>query len=258
MESPPTRRMTEKPFTLLREAAGDPLTFSAKLARLARALARAANRRTLDERLARLARRGLIEEVPLPLQLLAGSVDMLRCWIVPAAADYYAERGIDFAFHQTLRWLEEPASMIDPLGLHSTRDNVIGHVMQVVHANPVYDLQLLEAHNEGLEELEAQLVSMIDGSHPRARSIGAIVEESDYHRRLLEFVRAYRRDPHATPPLRSNVSRDPHWRAIERTFGTLPAAMRYISSLPREPLMAARHLLSRSGPASTLPTRNEG
>jgi hypothetical protein len=239
--------MTASPLTLLREAAGGPRAFASKLARLGRAIARAADRSIVDERLERLARAGVIDAIPTPLQRVVGSIDMLRWWIVPAAADYYRARGLDFGFHQTLRWLEEPASMVDPLGLCSTRENVIGHLMQVVHANPVYDLQLLEAHDGGLEELEAQLVAMVAGRHPRARSIGAVVEEGDYHRRLLDFVRAYRRDRDAAPPLRSNVSRDPRWIEIERTFGTLPAAMRYASSLPREPSTAAAHVISHAG-----------
>jgi len=33
---------------------------------------------------------------------------------------------------------------------------------------------------------------MIAGTHPRARSIGAIIEEPDYHARLLEYVREFR------------------------------------------------------------------
>jgi hypothetical protein len=36
---------------------------------------------------------------------------------------------------------------------------------------------------------------MIDGTHPRARTIGAIVEDPGYHARLLDYVRRYRRDP---------------------------------------------------------------
>src|SRR5439155_7364873 len=142
------------------------------------------------------------------------------------AEDYYREQGIDYGFHQVLRFLEEPASLVDPVGFFSTRDGIIGHLMQVVHANPVYDLQLLTMFPDGLAELERQLDEMIAGTHPRTASIGAVVEEPGYHARLLAFVRAFRLDPVAPPPLRDNVARSAAWRRREAVFGTLPAAMR--------------------------------
>src|SRR4029078_2214990 len=123
-----------------------------------------------------------------------GAADMLRFWIVPAAEDYYRRKGIDSRFHELLRFLDDPASLVDPIGLFSTPDTIIGHLMQVVHANPRYDLELLESWENGLEQLESELVQMLAGTHPRAQTIGAIVEEPEYHARLLEYVRAYRRD----------------------------------------------------------------
>jgi hypothetical protein len=167
---------------------------------------------------------------------------MLRFFINPAAADYYVAQGIDYWFHITLRFLDDPSSLVDPVGFFSTRDGIIGHLMQVVHANPVYDLQLLAAFDDGLDELESQIQSLLDGTHPRARSIGAIVEEADYHARLLAFVRAWRRDPGAPAPLRSNVAASPAFSEMERTFGSLTTAMRYFCRLPSTPMGALRHL----------------
>lgn len=131
--------------------------------------------------------------------------------------------------------------MADPVGFFSSRDGIIGHLMQVVHANPVYDLQLLGMFGDGLDELERQLVEMVQGTHPRADSIRAIVEEADYHARLLAFVRAWRKDRTTPPMLRSNVVGE--FSEIEKTFGTLPGAMRYFRRLPRTALASARHLL---------------
>ena len=37
--------------------------------------------------------------------------------ISPAAADYYQSQGLSYAFHQLLRFLDEPASLSDPIGL---------------------------------------------------------------------------------------------------------------------------------------------
>jgi hypothetical protein len=239
-----TARTTESAWRLLAHAAGTPEELIRKLARLVRALAAYADARGLDRRLELLTARGYIDPacVPTRLQLVVGSLDMLRFWISPAAAQYYAQKGIHFGFHQVLRVLDDPASMVDPTGLLSDRDVIIGHLLQVVHANPCYDLQLLDAHADGLAELEAQLRQMLAGTHPRAASIGAIVEEPDYHQRLLDYVRAYRESPDVDAPIRDNVRADPVWAPIERTFGTLPRAMAYFAKMPTTMWGAVGHL----------------
>lgn len=237
-----TRRTTASALELLRDAAGPPRVVVEKMGRLRDALRAYTRFDVLDERLRRLRALGLIDVVPNRVQLIIGSIDMLRFWIVPAAAEYYEQKGIDFRFHQVLRFLDDPASVVDPTGFLSTRDVIIGHVLQVVHANPAYDLQLLESHEGGLEELEAQTVAMIGGTHPRAASIGAIVEDPDYHARLLDYVRSYLRDRTVNAPVRENIAVSPQWAPIERTFGTLPSAMRYFARLPSNPLGAALHV----------------
>ncbi|AKF05269.1 hypothetical protein DB32_002418 [Sandaracinus amylolyticus] len=242
---PGTPRLALPALELLRRTAGSPRDLATKIARLARTLRALADHDALDARLSRLVALGHVERAPTRLQLVVGSIDMLRFWIEPAARDYYARRGIGFGLHQVLRVLDDPASMVDPTGFLVDRDVIIGHLMQVVHANPAYDLQLLESHEDGLEALERQVRAMLDGTHPRARSIGAIVEEPDYHARLLEYVRAFRDDPRAAhAPVRENVVASDHFRRIEQTFGTLPGAMRYFARLPTTALGAARHLLT--------------
>jgi hypothetical protein len=137
-------------------------------------------------------------------------------------------------------------SMIDPTGLLSDRDTIVGHVMQVVHLNPIYDLELLQMFPDGLEDLERQVEQMVAGTHPRHRTIGAIVEEADYHARLLDYVRRYRRDP-STPELRrrdQTLRDDPVFAAAERTFATLPRFTAYCGRLPRGPLALARRLFA--------------
>ena len=176
------------------------------------------------------------------VQLLVGAIDMLRFWISPAAAQYYASKGIHYGFHQLLRVLDDPASMIDPTGLLSDQDVIIGHVMQVVHANPHYDFQLLETFDDGMHEMEQQVELLLQGSHPRTASILAIVEDPDYHAQLLDHVRRWRAD-HGTPPLlRQNVIENPKFALVERTFGTVPNAMSYFAKLPSDPVGALRHL----------------
>lgn len=244
-----TARLTASPLRLLADAAGPPAVLARKLVRLASALFAYGDGDALDARLERLRALGMIERAPSRLQLVVGAVDMMRFWIVPAADEYYRSKGIDFRFHQVLRFLDDPASVVDPTGFLSERDVIIGHLMQVVHANPAYDLQLLESHERGLEDLEAQVLAMLAGTHPRARSIGAIVEDPAYHARLLEYVQAYRAAVSAgdrerlAAPVRENVAKSEHWRRLDRTFGTLPAAMRYFARLPDDLASALRHVI---------------
>ena len=235
-------RLRATPLDRLRRSLGDRRARRGKLERLGAIAAGYLDGKGLDERLAQLRRAGVIDAIPTRVQLVVGSIDMLRFWISPAAADYYRAQGISYGFHQLLRFLEEPASLADPVGFFSTRDGIIGHLMQVVHANPVYDLQLLGMFHDGLDELEAQLGQMLAGTHPRATAIGAIVEEPDYHARLHEFVRAWRADPSIPPLLRGNVASSQLFGPIEKTFGTLTGAMRYFCGLPATWAGAAHHL----------------
>ena len=241
---PREARLTESPLKLLRMAAGSPSERRAKLGRLVHAFGALRSQARLDERLARLAQLGYVERPPTRVQIAVGSIDMLRFWISPAAAEYYRERGIGFSFHQLLRVLEEPASMIDPTGFFLEPDVIIDHLLQVVHANPAYDLQLLETHEGGLEALEAQTRAAIDGTHPKSASLASTVEDAEYYPRLLDYVIAYRVDRRAPAPIRSNVQASARWAPIERTFGTLPAAMRYFARMPTRPSAAVRHVLT--------------
>lgn len=232
----PTLRLTASRAQLLRTALGGPREIAGKLVRLARTLRLWLHPGEIDARLAQLERRGYVAERPTRLQILFGSLDMLRFVIEPASRDYYRQRGIDFGLHQVLRWLDDPCSLIDPTGFFSDRDTIMGHVMQVVHLNPIYDLQLLQMFPDGLLEFERQVEQMVAGTHPRARTIAAIVEEPDYHARLLDYVRRYRRDP-STPPLvreAQTLRVDPAFAAAERTFATLPGFIAYCNALPRD------------------------
>jgi hypothetical protein len=239
-----SRRQSAPAFTLVREAIGGPRQIAGKLRRLGSTLRLWLERAEIERRLRTLQAKGFIRERPSRLQLLFGGLDMLRFVIEPASRDYYRQRGIGFGFHQLLRVLDDPVSMIDPTGFLSTRDTIVGHVMQVVHLNPVYDLQLIQMFDDGLEDFERQVEAMVAGTHPRAGTIGAIVEDPGYHARLLEYVRRFRRDP-ATPPLvraEQTLRSDPCFAAAERTFATLPGFIAYCNRLPRDFGSLARRL----------------
>jgi len=230
----PSHRKTAPALRLVADAIGGPRAVAGKVARLARTARLWLDPAEVRARLDALQRRGFIDRQPGRWQILFGGLDMLRFVIEPASRDYYRQQGISFGFHQLLRVLDDPVSMIDPTGFLSERDTIIGHVMQVVHLNPVYDLQLLELFPDGLDELEAQVAAMVAGTHPRSGTIGAIVEDPGYHARLLDYIRRYRRDP-LTPPIvrqEQTLRDDPTFAAAERTFATLPGFLAYCNLLP--------------------------
>lgn len=239
-----THRQTAPAWRLVLEAIGGPRAIAGKLARLQRTIALYFDSPEVERRLVRLEKLGLIRRRPTRAQIFFGSLDMLRFVIEPASRDYYRQRGISFGFHQLLRWLDDPVSLLDPTGFLSDRDTIVGHVMQVVHLNPVYDLQLIQMFDDGLEDFERQVQAMVDGTHPRARTIGAIVEDAGYHARLLGYVQAFREDPRTPPPVRAEqtLRADPTFVAAERTFATLPGFMEYCLKLPSDPWTLWRRL----------------
>ncbi len=245
-----TLRQSAGPLRLLKEAVGGPRQVQAKARRFVRTMRLYGDADELERRLTTLQERGYIERRPTRAQLIFGALDMVRFVIVPAARDYYESQGIDFNFHQVLRFLDDPVSVIDPTGFLSERDTIIGHVMQVVHLNPIYDLQLLEMFPDGLDRLEADVAAMVDGTHERAGTIGAIVEDPAYHGRLLEYVRNYRRGERPADMVRPSTLRDdPHFVAAERTFAALPGFVDYCAALPTSPVrLLARHRRTKRFP----------
>lgn len=237
-------RLTEMPWVLVKRTLGSPQELREKARKLGIALWLYGRDERVEQRLRRLVELGYLDAIPNRTQRMFGAIDMLRFFIVPAAADYYASKGINFRFHTLLRLLDDPASVIDPTGFNSTQDTIIGHVMQVVHANPKYDFQLLESFDGGMDELERQVEAVLDGTHPRAESIRAIVEDPTYHERLLQHIREYKANHSVDPLLRENVANDPELREVEQTFGTVPGAMRYFAKMPRTLRHGVRHLMA--------------
>jgi hypothetical protein len=231
---------------LLAQAVGGRAQLAAKLRRLRATFALLADPRPLAARLDRLRHLGYLDRAPTRAQLLFGGLDMVRFVIEPAARTYYRDKRVSYALHHLLRALDDPASTLDPTGLLSTRDTVIGHLLQVVHlgcCDPIYDLQVLESFADGLDELERQLCAVLDGTHPRHAAIAAIIADPDYHRRLLDQVVQFRADRHAPaascdPPLLTDAS----FLAARQTFATLAGFLRYAAALPRSPLALAHRL----------------
>ncbi|HLP52854.1 MAG TPA: hypothetical protein VK154_18325 [Chitinophagales bacterium] len=230
----PVPRLSQNPVGLMLRAIGGPRLIANKTARLAVTLFNTVYLPVQHKRLQRLMDIGFIEKIPSQKQLWFGAIDMLRYFISPGAASYYKTKGINFTFHQVLRFLNDPSGIADPIGIRVPRDTIICHLLEVVHANPVYDLQLLDQFADGLDEMEKQTAQMLDGTHPRYKSITAITEDATYHARLQQYLKHYRQNPTARQMLRASgmARNNPYFLLAECMFGTLPSAFRYFNRLP--------------------------
>lgn len=229
-----TDRLKQHPVKLILRAIGSPSVVINKTGRLISTLFNTFYLPAQKKRLQRLQQIGFIESIPSQKQLWFGAYDMLRYFISPGAASYYKTKNINFTFHQILRFLNDPSGISDPIGIRVPRDTIICHLLEVVHANPVYDLQLLDQFEDGLQEMEKQTQQMLDKTHPRYTSITAITEDENYHARLLEYVKKYRINPLEKQMLRASgtAREDAHFLLAECMFGTLLSAFRYFNRLP--------------------------
>lgn len=233
-EVAPVDRLSENPVKLMIRALGPPSVILNKSWRLAVTLFNTFYLTPQQRRLERLKDIGFIEAIPSQKQLWFGAYDMLRYFISPGADSYYKTKGINFTFHQVLRFLNDPSGISDPIGIRVPRDTIICHLLEVVHANPVYDLQLLDQFDDGLEEMEKQTAQMLEGTHIRYQSIMAITEDRNYHKRLYDYVKKYRVNPASPQMIRASGSAraDASFLLAECMFGTLPSAFRYFNRLP--------------------------
>lgn len=229
-----TDRLRLHPLKLIIRAIGSPGVILNKSKRLLITLFNTFYIPAQRKRLQRLKDIGFIEVIPSQKQLWFGAYDMLRYFISPGADSYYKTKNINFTFHQLLRFLNDPSGISDPIGIRVPRDTIICHLLEVVHANPVYDLQLLDQFEDGLDEMEKQTEQMLNKTHPRYNSITAITEDPTYHARLLNYVKQYRQNPGERQMIRASGSArdDAYFILAECMFGTLPSAFRYFSRLP--------------------------
>lgn len=238
-----TDRVKQSPYKLMIRALGSPLIIANKIWRFVTTLFNTFYFPNQKKRLQRLKKIGFIDRVPSQKQLWFGAYDMFRYFVVPGAASYYKTKGINFKFHILLRFLNDPSGLTDPIGIRAPKNTIIGHLLEVVHANPVYDLQLLDQFDDGLDEMEKQTLQMINKTHPRYSSISAIIEDEKYYPELYEYIQKYRKNP-ATPQLiraTGDARNDTNFVRAEITFGTLPSAFRYFNRLPDDFKSLIRH-----------------
>ncbi|HJL03988.1 MAG TPA: hypothetical protein RMH85_35295 [Polyangiaceae bacterium LLY-WYZ-15_(1-7)] len=250
----------------VRAAVGETALRRAKLDRLGRTARGLVDGAERTRRLARLEARGYVPGRPTLLQLAFGAWDMYRFCLVPSAHLRNGLLGAAFWRHQALRVLEDPASMLDPVGLLSERDTIVGHLLQVVHFDPTYDLQLLEMFEDGLDALARELALFRAGRHPRQRTLATTLEDPAYPARLEAWLAGFLVEGPAFEVGTAPVG-DPDFLRAERTFGSLSGYLRDCLALPPDPaaLVARAHrvrampgLLRPSSPRARRPSCPRG
>ena len=103
-------------------------------------------------------------------QLLVASRDQLSFSLGADTKEFYKSQGVPWVFHNVRRFIAYPTTMMDPVGLFSSRDTIIQHVLQTFHRHATYDL-LLRSHEDGLAEMQEQLKQLAEGAHLHQRSL---------------------------------------------------------------------------------------
>ena len=183
-------------------------------------------------RLQRLAELGHCEEVPTMAQLLVASRHQLSFSLAVDTREFYRTQGIPWVFHNVRRFMAYPTTMMDPVGLFSSRDSIIQHILQTFHRHATYDLVLLHGHERGLEEMQRQLDQLQAGTHVHQRSLDSLVEDGSYHARLRRDVPEFIGDPLIPArPIPEGLSSDPHLMLAMEQFKDIRGYTRYASRL---------------------------
>lgn len=205
-----------------------------------------------DARIGRLQAAGLVGERPTDWQLALGAYHMMFGYILPSNLEFYehyeqtGEIGGHW-WHQLLRVLDAPTTMMDPIGLGISKQTLLMHVVQVVHASAGYDVALLLMFEDGLLHLRRELEQVVAGTHPRQAVITALLERQDYPEALLAALDRFEADPHthwrvATVPAPEGCDALFDW-GIDM-FGTPGRLMAYALTLPPTPTASLRAWLA--------------
>lgn len=227
----------------LKTATGGVRPMASKLRRAVRTARTMLDRTERETRIARLQAAGLVGAKPTDWQLVLGAGHMMFGYILPSNEEFYEHYEVDHWWHQFLRVLSEPATMMDPIGFGLDQDTLLTHVVEVVHASAGYDVALLYMWEEGIAPLRGQLQQVIDGTHPRQERIEALLEHPGYPQALLDALDRYEADPDgewrvSTVPAPEGCDTLFDW-GID-TFGSPGRLFAYCRTLPETPWASLR------------------
>ena len=182
-------------WSLLSDVIGGHRQNWSKLIEIGRMLGAMMRPSLVRKRLIRLQSLGHCDSIPTMPQLLVASRDQLSFSLGADTKEFYKSQGIPWVFHNFRRFLAYPTTMMDPVGLFSSRDTIIQHVLQTFHRHATYDLVLLRGHENGLAEMKRQLDQLSAGEHLHQRSLDSLVEDGSYHARLERDVNEFIGNP---------------------------------------------------------------
>ncbi|MCO4771065.1 MAG: hypothetical protein KDA24_13605 [Deltaproteobacteria bacterium] len=149
----------------------------------------------LPQRLAPFIASGLVETLPTPWQLRQGELEMAPWVISTDVTDEEAYRRTPLAHPIARQPLLLSTIGLDHFamgsGLASSLDSVIKHLHLTWHSGfPLFDLQLVQTHEHGLEWLRASLEEARAGATRRGRRLDGIarrlyVDPDGYYDRFL-------------------------------------------------------------------------
>jgi hypothetical protein len=141
---------------------------------------------------------------------------------------------------------ERAVSPTDFSGLASSRERIIRHLLGAHHDRRqfVYDLEILEGHPGGLEELRDRARRVVTGEDPRAEWLRDLVVFERYHESLLAAVDEALAGGVTLPP---EESKDPDV--------SFRAYLRWCAAQPPDPRTTLRAL--REGRLSFAPSSRE-
>jgi len=203
-----------------------------KLVEVCRMLVAMVRPSRVRSRVERLRELGHCEVVPTLPQLLVASRDQLSFSLGADTKEFYKAQGIPWGYHNFRRFLAYPTTMMDPVGLFSSRDTIIQHVLQTFHRHATYDLVLLRGHEGGVEEMERQLEQLAAGTHVHQRSLESLVEDGSYHDRLRKDVAEFAENPHVKPrPIPEGLVENAHLMLAMDQFKDVRGYTHYASRL---------------------------
>ena len=193
------------------------------------------------QRLERLKQLGHCETIPSMSQLLVASRDQLSFSLGADTKEFYRSQGVPWVFHNIRRLIAYPTTMMDPVGLFSSRDTIIQHVLQTFHRHATYDLVLLHSHEDGLEEMQRQLEQLADGQHLHQRSLDSLIEDGSYHERLKRDVAEFVENPLVKPrPIPTGLVENKYLMLAMDQFKDVRGYTNYASRLKVGPLQVLK------------------
>ena len=190
----------------------------------------------VKRRVKRLRELGYSEHIPTRCQMLLAGRDQILIGATDETKIFYKNQGIPWFFHNFRRFLQDPSTMLDPIGLLAHRDSIINHVFQTFHRHPVYDWGLLHAHQDGFDAFEKQLKELNEGTHLHQRAFESLIEDGGYHDKLAGQWETFKKDPlMPASPIPKDLVEDPYTMVAMDQFKDIRGFMAYASRLNTGP-----------------------